>query len=194
MEKKINLRKLIKEEINSFLQEKEDTNPKFTSMLNQLLQMAETGELDLDNIRRIESQLMTARRRGQQTKRSSDPDFADKKSSAIQKSKDTRKQSKDDLEKFMQRSREQDDNQRKETQARRNNNQLPQLIDAYSYGYRKIENWLDKLLPMWEDYYEFRNTPQPGGDNMQAFYLLPSAKDIKVNNASEIWRIADRKI
>jgi len=67
----------------------EGTNSEFSTMLDKLLQMAEKGEIELGDIRGIEGQLISARRRGQQAIRQSQPDYQEKKKASIEKGKAT---------------------------------------------------------------------------------------------------------
>jgi len=51
--------------------------------------MAEKGEIGLEDIRNLEDTLMTARRKGQQAIRQSQPDYQEKRAASIQKAKET---------------------------------------------------------------------------------------------------------
>lgn len=67
----------------------EETASDFNTILSRLVQMAEKGEIGLEDIRNLENTLMTARRRGQQAIRQSQPDYQEKRAASIQKAKET---------------------------------------------------------------------------------------------------------
>ena len=67
----------------------EETNSEFSTILAKLSQMAEKGEIELDDIRIVEQVLMSARRKGQQAIRQSQPDYQDRRAASIQKGKET---------------------------------------------------------------------------------------------------------
>ena len=88
-----NLKKFLVENnltTNSKILSEEDTS-EFNTLLNKLLQMAEKGEIELDDIRGIEGTLMSARRKGQQAIRQSQPGYEEKRKASIEKGKATNK-------------------------------------------------------------------------------------------------------
>jgi hypothetical protein len=129
--RKSELKQLIKEEIENVLRE-EESNTKFTNLLNQLYQMAEMGEIGLEDIKNVGYELTQARRRGQQNQRKSSPDYVDKQQAALQKSKDTKSQNKAYIDLSMQKSKEQADKSREEREYRKKNNLLPLTADNYA--------------------------------------------------------------
>jgi hypothetical protein len=95
--KKSELQQLIKEEIQSVLNKENYTssNPKFINegfedLLQQLSSMAEKGEIGNEEIKSIQNTLMSARRKGQQNIRQTQPGYEDKKKSSTEQGKQTR--------------------------------------------------------------------------------------------------------
>lgn len=69
----------------------EETTSEFNTLLNRLKQMAKNFEISLEDIRSIEDILMSARRKGQQIAKQSQPDYQEKKKLSTQKGTETRK-------------------------------------------------------------------------------------------------------
>jgi len=86
--KKSELKQLIREEIENVLNPRL-INEGFEDLLQQLSSMAEKGEIGNEEIKSIQNTLMSARRKGQQKVRQTQPGYEDKKKSSIEQGKQT---------------------------------------------------------------------------------------------------------
>jgi polyhydroxyalkanoate synthesis regulator phasin len=169
-------------------QEFQPINESFEDLLQQLSAMAEKGEISNDEIKKVASELMSARRRGQSNARKSSPDYEEKKLAAISKAAVTRDQNKKDLEK---RSKEFQANLAAEKAAeekRRTTNKLPLTISAYGMGVKGTK----KALEDFAKYYSEDFQPAgPGGQDYYTLELKPKFKDQSFDGAEKVWNFYD---
>ena len=178
-------------------QESQLINESLEDLLQQLVTMAEKGEIGNEEIKNIEYKLMSARRKGQSNARKASPDYADKKATAIAKAAITRDQNKKDSEVSLRKvkdklaaDRAEEEKRKVDTEKRRADNKLPLTLNVFVYG-----DDTDKALGKLAKNYTYFETPAygPGGQSEQGYNLKPELKNKSFDNAKIAWDIYDEQ-
>lgn len=178
-------------------QEPQLINESFEDLLQQLVTMAEKGEIGNEEIKNIEYELMSARRKGQSNARKASPDYAAKKAAAIAKAAITRDQNKKDSEVSLRKvkdklaaDRAEEEKRKVDTEKRRADNKLPLTLKVFVYG-DDTEKALGKLA---KNYTYFKIPAYgPGGQSEQGYNLKPELKNKSFDNAKIAWDIYDEQ-
>ena len=167
-------------------QEPQLINESFEDLLQQLVTMAEKGEIGNEEIKNIEYELMSARRRGQTASRKASPDYAAKKAAATAKASITKAQNKKDSEASLKRFRDSLASEKAETEKRKSTNKLPLSISTYWNGLKNTK----KALGDFAKYYSERFIPAgPGGVDDIYLELKPKFKDQSFDGAEKAWNL-----
>ena len=171
-------------------QEPQLINESFEDLLQQLVAMAEKGEIGNEEIKNVGYELMSARSRGQANRRKASPDYADKKAAAIAKAAITKDQNKKNLEKSSKKFADTLAAEKAEEEERRSTNKLPLDIGTYSIGVKATK----KALGDFAKYYSERFIPAgPGGVDDIYLELKPKFKDQSFDGAKKVWNFYDKE-
>ena len=162
----------------------------FKTIMQQLIDMAAKGEIGNDEIKSIEYQLVSARRKGQSALRKASPDYAAKKDDVIAKAANTRVQNKKDIEADLKAYQAGLEAEEQEIQKRKSDNKLPLEISAYWGGIKKTKKSLDNLAKYYSDKF---NPAGPGGQDYYSLILKPKFVDQTFDNAQTAWDVYDGK-
>jgi hypothetical protein len=169
-------------------QEPQLINESFEDLLQQLVAMAEKGEIGNEEIKNVGYELYSARSRGQSKARKSSPDYEEKKAAAIAKAAITRDQNKKDLEKSSKKFADTLAAEKAEEEERRSTNKLPLTIMAYGMGVKGTK----KALGDFAKYYSEDFQPAgPGGQDYYTLELKPKFKDQSFDGAEKVWNFYD---
>lgn len=172
-------------------------NESFEDLLQQLKAMAEKGEISNEEIKSVEYELMSARRKGQANARKTSPDYADKKVAAVSKAAATRDQNKKDSVANLKRFKDKlatdkagKEKRRAEDEKRRKANKLPLTLKVFVYG-----KDTEKVLGNLAKNYTYFETPAYGlgGQSDQGYNLKPELQNKSFSNAKIAWDIYDEQ-
>lgn len=163
---------------------------KLETLIQQLSDMVEAGEIGNADIKDISYRLEMARRRKISADRKADPNYASKKAAAAAKAANTRAQNKKDDEADLKAYKAGLDAEEREIQKRRSDNKLPLIINADWIGVKKTKKALGDL----SKYYSEKFIPAgPGGQSSVRLELKPKFKDQTFDNAQTAWDVYDGK-
>lgn len=162
----------------------------FKTLVQQLIDMAAKGEIGNDEIKSIQYQLVSARRKGQSDLRKTDPNYATKKADAAAKAANTRVQNKKEEEEFLKTTKDAEEAEKQLIQQRRSDNKLPLEISAYWRGIKTTKKSLGDLAKYYSDKF---NRSGPGGQDYYSLILKNKFKDQTFDNAQTAWDVYDGK-
>jgi hypothetical protein len=163
---------------------------KFETLMQQLIDMAASGEISNDEIKNVEYTLMSARRKGLSNTRKNEPGYAEKVASSVSKAAATKDQNKKDFKDLQAKLDAENKEKRRSDQERKISNKLPLTILTYSMGV----NGTKKALGKFSKYYSEKSIPGgPGGQDNVNFVLKPEFKDQSFDNAQIVWNISNGK-